>query len=110
MSPPRMLFGKHRGTPLSDVPLDYLLWLRDRDLREPLRARVHLECARRLDGERPALPALAVPPDVRDAALRIVATGLRSEAKRAHPDVGGSNAEMSKLNRAAAALRQALGA
>jgi len=103
-----MPFGRHRGTPLSEVPLDYLLWIRDRDLREPLRTRVHLECERRLDGERGAAPAPALPLDVVDAAARIVSAGLRAEAKRVHPDLGGTNADMLGVNRAAEVLREML--
>jgi uncharacterized protein (DUF3820 family) len=37
----RMPFGKHRGTPVKDIPADYLLWLRKNvELRGPLAAAV----------------------------------------------------------------------
>lgn len=48
----RMPFGKHKGTPLNDLPVDYLKWLSTIELREPLasavreitaRAAVHLQ-------------------------------------------------------------------
>jgi uncharacterized protein (DUF3820 family) len=46
---PLVPFGKYRGTPLSDVPEDYLLWLGTRDdLRNPLLKNVLNEMARRL--------------------------------------------------------------
>jgi uncharacterized protein (DUF3820 family) len=46
---PLVPFGKCRGTPLSDVPDDYLMWLATRDdLRNPLLKNVLTEMARRL--------------------------------------------------------------
>ena len=46
---PLLPFGKFRGTPLSDVPDDYLMWLATRDdLRNPLLKHVLNEMARRL--------------------------------------------------------------
>jgi uncharacterized protein (DUF3820 family) len=43
-----MPFGKHKGTPLRELPDDYLLWLSLLpELRDPLLTAVHLEMDRR---------------------------------------------------------------
>jgi uncharacterized protein (DUF3820 family) len=36
----KMPFGKHKGTPVRDLPGDYLKWLSSIELREPLRSSV----------------------------------------------------------------------
>lgn len=44
-----MMFGKHKGLPLEDLPSDYLLWLGCLDdLREPLLGAVLTEMGRRI--------------------------------------------------------------
>jgi len=51
---PLMPFGKFKGTPLADLPDEYLLWLGCLDdLRQPLLGHVLREMGRRLS-ERPA--------------------------------------------------------
>lgn len=46
---PRMPFGKHGGTPLAELPSEYLLWLGCLDdLRPPLLKQVLREMGRRL--------------------------------------------------------------
>jgi len=51
---PLMPFGKFNGTPLADLPDEYLLWLGLLDdLRQPLLGHVLREMGRRLS-ERPA--------------------------------------------------------
>ena len=46
---PVMPFGKHRGTPLAELPNEYLLWLSCLDdLRPPLLKHVLHEMGRRL--------------------------------------------------------------
>jgi hypothetical protein len=38
----KMPFGKHKGTPLNEVPRRYLLWLKRQEwLNEPLRSEVY---------------------------------------------------------------------
>ena len=32
-----MPFGKHKGTPLNQLPTDYVDWLKTTDLKDPLR-------------------------------------------------------------------------
>lgn len=41
MSGTLMPFGKYRGQKVEDLPYDYLVWLEDQDLKEPLRSRVN---------------------------------------------------------------------
>jgi hypothetical protein len=36
----KMPFGRHKGTPVKDLPGDYLKWLSTIELRDPLRAAV----------------------------------------------------------------------
>ena len=46
---PTMSFGHFKGTPLDDLPNDYLLWLSCLDdLRQPLLGRVLKEMGRRI--------------------------------------------------------------
>jgi exodeoxyribonuclease X len=42
-----MPFGKHKGQPLSEVPIDYIWWLNDKNLRDPLRSALNAELERR---------------------------------------------------------------
>ncbi len=107
-----MPFGKHRGTAISELADEYLLWLTSIELRRPwLRDAVEEEIERRrLDEERreeerrETFDRLNAPqPEVADA---IVGAGLRSLARRHHPDVGGDGRRMSELNNAADWLRQ----
>lgn len=49
MTSPLMPFGKFKGTPLEDLPSEYLLWLGCLDtLRQPLLGYVLKEMARRM--------------------------------------------------------------
>jgi len=46
---PTMPFGKYRGTPLEDLPAEYLLWVGClSDLRQPLLGHVLKEMGRRI--------------------------------------------------------------
>jgi hypothetical protein len=56
---PVMPFGKHRGTPLEDLPAEYLLWLGCLpDLRQPLLGAVLREMGRRIvEQDQHAAPA-----------------------------------------------------
>jgi hypothetical protein len=100
-----MPFGRHRGRPLTDLPLDYLSWLVG-IAREPLCSAVHAEIERR---ERGALDGPAVPVGLRNAAVQIVSHGYRECARRAHPDAGGDTESMQAFNAARDALRALLG-
>jgi len=49
MQVPIMPFGKYRGTPLEDLPAEYLLWIGClNDLRQPLLGHVLKEMGRRM--------------------------------------------------------------
>ena len=50
-----MPFGKFKGTPLEELPVDYLCWLAQLDLREPLRRAVVSELVRRVLTPQPEL-------------------------------------------------------
>lgn len=87
-----MPFGKYKGVPLSDIPDEYLDWLRTRDdLRDPLLSALNEELARR-QRSRPD------PHVVED----IIARGQRSLARTAHPDVSGGSHEAMLAVRSAA--------
>jgi hypothetical protein len=97
-----MPFGRYRGRPLRDLPDSYLDWLLSlADLREPLRARVEAEAARRAGAAR-GTAALRGP--LGAVADRIVARGYRALAAEAHPDHGGDHAAMVQLTAAREAL------
>lgn len=55
----RMLFGKHKGKELRDLPDEYLAWLRGLDLRDPLRMGVEREAQRREQHLSPEVLTLA---------------------------------------------------
>jgi hypothetical protein len=106
-----MPFGRYRGQRLRDLPDGYLGWLRDEcELREPLRMRVEHEYQRRIGSrhrrrrEAPLEREGALAPSQVAVALRIVARGFRAAAHDAHPDHGGSDAQMREL----VAVREAL--
>ncbi len=88
-----MPFGRHRGQPLEEIPLDYLRWLHDScDLREPLRSGVEVELdAREWDQSPDPLVSTTISTDV-------IATWHRKMAVRFHPDKGGSHAAMVAVN------------
>ena len=58
-----MPFGKHRGTPLEELPGGYLRWLAGLDLHTPLRDAVDAERRRRGHGAQLSLSPAPSPPD-----------------------------------------------
>jgi hypothetical protein len=59
-----MPFGKHRGTPLEELPGGYLAWLATLDnLRDPLRDAVDAERRRRGQGAQLSLSPVTSPPE-----------------------------------------------
>lgn len=101
-----MPFGKYKGRRLRDLPDDYLDWLTTIDLRPRLHAAVWNEIRRREDGSsgraRGSSSLTCPEPAV---AQEIVGAGLRSLARRYHPDKGGSHEDMLKVNACADWLR-----
>jgi hypothetical protein len=41
-----MPFGKYKGTPLTELPIDYIWWLNDKNLRDPLHSALNAELER----------------------------------------------------------------
>jgi hypothetical protein len=109
----RMPFGRFRGMPITDLPSWYLRWLDNLpDLRDPLASAVQLEVERRTAEEaepepepEPTYRSGDVCPDPK-LADELVAAGVRSLAKKYHPDVGGSNERMRDVNLTAEWLRK----
>jgi hypothetical protein len=97
-----MPFGRHGGSPVSDLPDAYLAWLLTIELRGPLRAAVIAEAA--LRGL--MLDTAPVGAPLRDVAEQLVTAGLHTLARKCHPDVGGDVRTMQDVTRAAAWLRQ----
>jgi hypothetical protein len=105
-----MPFGKYRGWRLAALPDDYVEWLLSlEDLRAPLAARVLEEATRRglhrhhhHDQDRSAQPdrARRYVPDV-IIVEKLVGAGLRTLARKYHPDAGGDHELMVAANHAA---------
>lgn len=53
-----MPFGKYRGQMVDDLPTDYLAWLKDRDLREPIKSAVEYVYGLRINPPQPPAPSL----------------------------------------------------
>ena len=85
-------FGKYKGTPLTDVPEDYLEWLISTD--ELLQA-AKAELQRRYDIEEASATWVE----------KLIREGHRQMALKHHPDRGGNNEEMKQVNAAAGFLR-----
>jgi hypothetical protein len=107
----RVRFGKHAGCEVSELPDGYLRWLSTLDLRDPLRRAVDDEIQTRIQRDA-TRRAFGVTPSVergvdRTTVEEIVGAGLRSLAKKYHPDLeGGSEEDMKRINLAASCLRE----
>ena len=89
----RLWFGKFQGRTLREIPQDYLDWLASVDLHnEKLRAAVGEERERRI--------FLQEHPGAVNSRLvdEIIQAGVRSLAKKHHPDHGGSDDKMIQIN------------
>jgi hypothetical protein len=104
-----MPWGKHRGKPLSEVPISYLAWvLESCTPTRTLQQAIAVEVARRLDLPRLELPS-PVPIALRRTARKIVKAGFRAAAIKAHPDQGGTHEAMRQVLEAKDALERVLG-
>jgi hypothetical protein len=92
-----MPWGKHRGEPLSEIEASYLLWVLEKadGLTIRLRTAIEHELSRRFpppateNGQPVLLPA-----EIHPVAEKLIKAGFRQLAHEAHPDHGGSDAEM----------------
>lgn len=102
-----MPFGKYKGRLLSEIPTEYLVWLRTIELRPFLRDAVATEWTRRhADSSGGASSRGAPEVAVRQMADTLVTQGYRVLAHAHHPDRGGSLVRMQEVNAAVAWLRR----
>jgi hypothetical protein len=94
-----MPFGRHKGERLEDLDDDYLRWLAGLDdLREPLKSAVKAEWESRIfASDEPAVSY--------GLADELISAGVRSLAKKYHPDLGGDTERMQAVNACADWLR-----
>jgi hypothetical protein len=104
----QMPFGKFKGCYVEDLPDAYVGWLLNlNNLCEPLASALRDEATRRgLYREFPRPRRFLVPSVVSE----LIEAGFRSIAKRAHPDVGGSDEAMRDAIAARDYLHQVAGA
>lgn len=82
----RMPFGKHRGTPVDELPENYLTWVWENvRLREPLRSAVE-------DALFLSCPPAPMPDQ------DVVKSIYRELAMKWHPDRGGTTSAMQAVN------------
>jgi hypothetical protein len=96
----RLWFGKYKGSQLENLPDDYLDWLSTVDLRnQRLHLAVEEERQRRLffQENRGRVNAKLID--------ELVSAGVRSLARKYHPDHGGSNERMQLVNICAAWIK-----
>ena len=85
----RMPFGKHKGVPVNQLPLDYLYWLvHNTALREPLGTVV--KHAYKVAMGAYEAPQVTANPDAQKI--------YRKLALKWHPDRGGNTSAMAALN------------
>jgi hypothetical protein len=108
-----MPWGKHLGDPISEIESSYLCWVIDNadHLAPDLKTAITAELRSRFGSPPPPPPRSAVSPwrtPCPDPTLAsdIVAAGLRTLAKKHHPDTGGDTTTMQRLNAAAEWLRR----
>jgi hypothetical protein len=95
-----MPWEKFKGELLSEIESSYLLWVLERADAVPSRLRIaiQLELSRRFPPPPPENGYGApLPREVRVVRARIVKRGFRELAHEAHPDHGGSDAEMRQV-------------
>ena len=101
-----MPFGRHKGAPVEALPYDYLRWLHDRtDLHEPLRSAVRHAWSHRF-GEASAPGDDALPDEEAALYRELIEAGYRALAQRLHPDHGGTDEAIKRLNALMARLRR----
>lgn len=115
----RMPFGKHKGTPLVNLPTDYLDWVlgwMDSEesgwmsySRKRLFDELDAEYERRKTGVRPTRAvktALSVSPEAKALLSEFIKSGYRAMAMKCHPDKGGTPEQMIALKELKEALEK----
>jgi len=104
-------FGKWKGARIEDLPDDYLYWLTEIELDEPLRSAINREWLRRNQTSATA-PAntttIRLKPEDLPLARKVFDAGYRTMARKLHPDAGGDAAQMQGLNLLAENVRTQL--
>lgn len=107
-------FGKYRGQSISELPEDYLAWLKTIELYPQMRAAVEFElyCRRAEQKSQqtttasvPSGPTIRLKPDQIQLARLVFELGYRAAAFRQHPDRGGDVGAMQDLNAFAESVR-----
>src|SRR5262245_30672800 len=103
-----MPFGKYRGWLVSDLPMDYLFWLRSLpDLRPNLKSAIEWEWTQRLEADERSRRQSECRPSSMDRLLgqensqlfiELVQAGRRALALKYHPDRNGDSTQMARLN------------
>src|SRR5260370_41405729 len=96
----RMPLGKLRGLKIKDLPDEYLAWLLTIELRQSLFDAVHSEWSARCRGERRQFEVVrfeVAPSDV-PLVRDLIEQGRRGLAKKFHPDAGGDDQAMTRVN------------
>jgi uncharacterized protein (DUF3820 family) len=103
----KMPFGKFSGVELDELPDAYLRWLLSIEItNDLLAAELQLEAEARgfFTKARGRAPRSAAP--AREVVDELVGAGLRSLARKYHPDCGGDTRRMQEVTGAADWLRQ----
>jgi hypothetical protein len=106
---PVMPFGKFRGLEITDLPDWYIRWVAKLpNLRDPLLSSIRAEVQRRASEETESEHAYGAGDACPNPKLadELIGAGVRSLAKKYHPDVGGSNEQMRDVNTTAEWLRR----
>lgn len=98
----RIFFGKHKGSLITDLPSDYLIWLSNQDLRDArLRQAVDSECRFRFPGQYRDDDFFES--GSRDLSGMVdrqkIKNVYRSLCREFHPDKGGSTLAQQIINR-----------
>jgi hypothetical protein len=99
-----MPWGKFEGMPFSEIESGYLVWVIEScdHVKPELLDAITDELRSRFGSSPPSLPRGAPKPcPDADLALDIVSAGLKTLARKHHPDSGGDTATMQRLNRVA---------
>jgi hypothetical protein len=105
-----MPLGKFKGTPIHELPDEYIEWLLNEDwLKNPLKAAIVSEKEKRVFTLLAKRDQIDIPNNILDEVEEIVLAGFRAASLKAHPDQGGDAAKMRKLVEARKWLERSLG-